>query len=58
VFHSDTYAYQLLVSPGALIAGLIACLIALFAIGCLLVGVRSANAGMLLIHLIVQASFS
>lgn len=54
VFHSDTYAYQLMVSVGSLAVGLCCCIGALIGIGALFVGVQAENPQMLFLHMIVQ----
>lgn len=54
VFHSDTYAYQLMVSVGSLAIGLCCCIGAFLAIGCLVVATRAENPVMLIPHMVAQ----
>jgi len=54
VFHSDTYAYQLMVSVGSMAIGLCCCIGALVAIGSLMVAIRAENPSMMIPHLAAQ----
>lgn len=54
VFHSDTYAYQLMVSVGSMSIGLCCCIGALVAIASLMVALRAENPSMMIPHLVAQ----